>query len=104
MENPGPQTLVEVLKLAAGARPKFEALRFKRKKEWTSITTEKVLERVRNVTLGLYDMGVRKGDHVAVLAESGPLWTISDYAILSLGAITVPIYPTQAAHQVEYIL
>ncbi|HVF88948.1 MAG TPA: long-chain fatty acid--CoA ligase [Blastocatellia bacterium] len=104
MENPEPQTLVEVLKLAARARPEFEALRFKQKREWTGITTRRVLERVRNVTLGLYDLGVRKGDHVAILAESGPLWTISDYAILSLGAITVPIYPTQAVRQVEYIL
>ncbi|HET9532844.1 MAG TPA: long-chain fatty acid--CoA ligase, partial [Blastocatellia bacterium] len=41
---------------------------------------------------------------VAVLAEGGPLWTISDYAILSNGAVNVPIYPTQPVHQVEYIL
>ncbi|HYP25493.1 MAG TPA: long-chain fatty acid--CoA ligase [Blastocatellia bacterium] len=104
MENPRPQTLVELLKLAARSRPQFEALRFKHKKEWTGVTTEKVLERVRNVALGLYGLGVRKGDYVAMLAESGPLWTISDYAILSLGAVNVPIYPTQAVHQVEYIL
>jgi long-chain acyl-CoA synthetase len=39
-----------------------------------------------------------------VLAEGGPLWTISDYAILSNGAVNVPIYPTQPVHQVEYIL
>ncbi|HVG21044.1 MAG TPA: long-chain fatty acid--CoA ligase [Blastocatellia bacterium] len=104
MENPRPHTLVELLKMAVAARPKFEALRFKQDKHWTGMTGERLLERVRNVTLGLYDLGVRKGDHVAMLAESGPMWTISDYAILSNGAVNVPIYPTQPVHQVEYIL
>ena len=104
MENPRPQTLVELLKMAVAARPRAEALRFKQDKRWTGMTGERLLERVRNVALGLYDLGIRKGDHVAILAESGPMWTITDYAILSNGAINVPIYPTQPVHQVEYIL
>jgi long-chain acyl-CoA synthetase len=104
MGNSTPHTLVELLKMAVAARPGAEALRFKQDKQWTSMTGERLLERVRNVTLGLYDMGVRKGDHIAILAESGPAWSISDYAILSNGAVNIPIYPTQPAHQVEYIL
>jgi len=68
------------------------------------MTAERLLERVRNVALGLYHRGIRKGDRIAILAESGPLWTIADYAILSGGAVNVPIYPTQPTHQVEYIL
>ncbi|MFP5264006.1 MAG: AMP-dependent synthetase/ligase [Blastocatellia bacterium] len=104
MGNSTPHTLVELLKMAVAARPGAEALRFKQDKQWTGMTGERLLERVRNVTLGLYDMGVRKGDHIAILAESGPTWSISDYAILSNGAVNVPIYPTQPAHQVEYIL
>jgi long-chain acyl-CoA synthetase len=63
-----------------------------------------LLERVRHVALGLYDLGIRKGDRVAILAESGPAWSITDYAVLSNGAVNVPIYPTQPVHQVEYIL
>ena len=58
----------------------------------------------RSYALGLYHHGIRKGDRVAILAESGPLWSITDYAILSSGAVNVPIYPTQPTHQVEYIL
>jgi long-chain acyl-CoA synthetase len=104
MENSKPDTLVELLKMAVAARPQVEALRFKQDKKWTGMTGERLLERVRNVTLGLYDLGVRKGDHIAMLAESGPMWTISDYAILSNGAVNIPIYPTQPVHQVEYIL
>jgi long-chain acyl-CoA synthetase len=104
MENSNPQTLVELLKRAVAARPRSEALRFKQGKQWTGITAERLGERVRNVALGLYSLGIRKGERVAMLAESGPLWSISDYAILANGAVNVPIYPTQPVHQVEYIL
>src|ERR1044071_5293095 len=104
MNDTRPKTLVELLKTAVSAQPRKDVLRFKQDKQWAVLTAEKLLERVRNVALGLYDFGIRKGDRVAMLAESGPLWSISDYAILSNGAVNVPIYPTQPAHQVEYIL
>ncbi|MDQ3011658.1 MAG: long-chain fatty acid--CoA ligase, partial [Acidobacteriota bacterium] len=61
-------------------------------------------ERVRNLTLGLHRLGVRAGDRVALLAESSPDWSEADYAILSCGAINVPIYPTQAIDQVAFII
>ncbi len=104
MNDSSPKTLVELLKTAVSARPQKDVLRFKQDKQWAAISAEKLLERVRNVALGLYDFGIRKGDRVAMLAESGPLWSISDYAILSNGGVNVPIYPTQPQHQVEYIL
>jgi long-chain acyl-CoA synthetase len=104
MEDHKPQTLVELLKQAVAAGPDREVLRFKQDKAWVGITAERLLERVRNVALGLYRLGIRKGDRIAILAESGPLWSITDYAVLSNGAVNVPIYPTQPPHQVEYIL
>lgn len=104
MKNSDPKTLVELLNRAVARDPAREVIRFKQDKQWTGITGERLIERTRNTALGLYSEGVRKGDRVAILAESGPLWSISDYAILSLGAINTPIYPTQAVHQVEYIL
>ena len=104
MKNSDPKTLVELLKRAVARNPTGEMIRFKQNKQWTAITGDQLLARVRNTAAGLYLEGVRKGDRVAILAESGPLWSISDYAILSLGAVNVPIYPTQAVHQVEYIL
>jgi long-chain acyl-CoA synthetase len=104
MKNSDPKTLVELLKRAVARNPADEVIRFKQNKQWVALTGEQLLARVRNTAAGLYLEGVRKGDRVAILAESGPLWSISDYAILSLGAVNVPIYPTQAVHQVEYIL
>jgi long-chain acyl-CoA synthetase len=79
-------------------------LRFKEKKVWMGITGRQLVERVSNIALALRAAGVRRGDAVAILAESGPLWSITDYAILATGAINIPIYPTQPPHQVEYIL
>src|ERR1700686_464119 len=104
MKDRKPHTLVELLRHSVEARPDREVLRFKQDKAWSSMTAERLFHRVRNVALGLYHQGIRKGDRVAILAESGPLWSITDYAALSNGAVIVPIYPTQPLHQVEYIL
>jgi long-chain acyl-CoA synthetase len=104
MNNSKPGTLVELLKSAVAMRPDEGVLRYKQGGVWTGIASVELINRVRDVALGLYAHGVRKGDRVAMLAESGPLWTISDYAILANGAINVPIYPTQPVGQVEYIL
>jgi long-chain acyl-CoA synthetase len=104
MKDHRPRSLVELLKQAVAAGPDRQVLRFKHDKAWDGMTAERLLERVRNVALGLYRLGIRKGDRIAILAESGPLWTITDFAVLSGGAVNVPIYPTQPPHQVEYIL
>lgn len=79
-------------------------MRYKRDKAWQDITGAQLMERIRHLALALHERGVRKGDRVAILAESCPEWSITDYAILACGGVTVPIYPTQAVEQVGYIL
>ncbi len=59
---------------------------------------------VKDLALGLASLGVTKGDRVALLSENRPQWAFSDFAILSLGAINVPIYPSLLPKQIEYIL
>lgn len=103
LDNP-PRTLVELLRRATDKRPDAEVLRFRQNKQWVGMTGRELFRRVRSLALALDEMGIRQGDPVAMLAESGPLWTITDYAILSIGAVNVPLYPTQPVHQVEYIL
>jgi len=104
MDQSQPTTLVELFVQATSRQADKEVVRFKQNKRWVGLTGRQLFERVMNVALGLRDFGVRKGDAVAILAESGPLWSIADYAILCNCAINVPIYPTQPVHQVEYIL
>ncbi|HYN25753.1 MAG TPA: long-chain fatty acid--CoA ligase, partial [Pyrinomonadaceae bacterium] len=67
-------------------------------------SAETFADRVRHVALGLAALGIKRGDRVALLSENRPEWSITDLAILSLGAINVPIYTTQAIDQIRYIL
>jgi long-chain acyl-CoA synthetase len=83
---------------------KQDALNHKLGDEWINISADTFVARVRNVALGLADMGIKPGDRIALLSENRPEWSIADLAILSLGAINVPIYTTQAVDQIRYIL
>src|ERR1044072_953802 len=89
---------------AALGHNKTDALNHRAEGKWVNITAETFVERVKNCALGLAALGVRPGDRIALLSENRPEWSIVDMAILSLGAINVPIYRTQAVEQIEYIL
>ena len=68
------------------------------------MSSKEVFERVRELALGFASLGVAAGDKVAIVSESRPEWVMSDLAALSLGAVTVPIYPTLSGAQARYIL
>src|SRR6266511_4339822 len=89
---------------AALKHAKRDALNHKIDNEWVNISAERFVERVRDVALGLAEFGIKPGDRIALLSENRPEWSIADFAILSLGAINVPIYTTQALEQIRYIL
>src|SRR5262249_61784760 len=71
---------------------------------WVHTSGKEFVERVRHVALGLADLGIRAGDRVALISENRPEWSIADLAILSVGAVTVPLYTTQAVDQIQFIL
>src|SRR2546423_765024 len=83
---------------------KQDALNHKIGGKWINISAETFVDRVQNVALGLVELGIKPGDRIALLSENRPEWSIADLAILSLGAINVPIYTTQAVDQIRYIL
>src|SRR5947199_2817456 len=102
---PGNLNTVPKLCLAAiRNHAKRDALNTKRTGEWQHIPAETFIARVRHIALGLAELGIKAGDRVALLSENRPEWSIVDLGILSLGAINVPIYTTQAVEQVRYIL
>jgi long-chain acyl-CoA synthetase len=76
----------------------------KRASSWVSISSTEIYRGVVGVARALESWGIRKGDRVAILSENRPEWTITDFATLSLGAVTVPIYATQTAEQTANIL
>jgi long-chain acyl-CoA synthetase len=83
---------------------KPNALNYKTNDVWMSFSGSEFFEKVKNLALGLADLGVKAGDRVAVISENRPEWSFSDLAILSLRAVSVPIYTTQAVEQIRYIL
>ena len=66
---------------------------------WEAISADRALADVAHLAAGLRNLGVRRGDRVALLGETRYEWAVSDLAILGLGAITVPLYPTLTADQ-----
>lgn len=69
-----------------------------------SYTWHEWMNLVRETALGLHALGIRKGDHIGILSENCPEWTFADLGILSLGAVTVPIYPTSSSDDIRYII
>jgi long-chain acyl-CoA synthetase len=59
---------------------------------------------VASIMAYLRKRGVKKGDRVAILGWNSPEWVWGDFAIQSIGAVTVPIYPNSSAEQVNYVL
>ena len=63
-----------------------------------------MLEIARPLGLGLTDLGIEKGDRVAILANTRPEWTYFDFAALWIGATVVPIYQTNSPEECRYVL
>src|SRR5436190_6897756 len=83
---------------------KRDALAYKVEGVWNYLNGEAVIERVKHIALGLAALGVKAGDKVAIISENRPEWSFVDLAILSLRAVNVPIYTTQAVDQIRYII
>ncbi|MBY9073776.1 AMP-dependent synthetase/ligase [Nocardioides sp. WL0053] len=71
---------------------------------WTDVTAAQFLGQVRAVAKGLVAAGIGEGDRVALISKTRYEWTLLDYAIWCAGAVTVPVYETSSAEQVEWIL
>jgi long-chain acyl-CoA synthetase len=70
----------------------------------TDVTAAEFLAEVQGVAKGLVAAGIDVGDRVALLSKTRYEWTLLDYAIWFAGAVTVPIYETSSAEQIQWIL
>ena len=71
---------------------------------WTDVTCAQAAEQIRSAALGLIAEGVQPGDRVSIFSATRYEWAILDFAILAVGAVTVPIYETSSAEQVRWVL
>jgi long-chain acyl-CoA synthetase len=99
-----PVTLVEVYERAVRQHPKPDTLNYKSNGAWQAISADEMQKRARWIALGLYSLGVRRGDRVALLSESRVEWVLADQGCIFAGAVSVPVYPTLTPPQVGYIL
>ncbi|MBV8727716.1 MAG: long-chain fatty acid--CoA ligase [Candidatus Eremiobacteraeota bacterium] len=89
---------------SALSRSHADALVERRGHGWQSSSSEEVLKRAENLAAGLHDFGLQSGDRVALISPNRVDWVISDLGILLGGFVVVPIFPTQALDQVQYII
>ena len=72
--------------------------------KWLPISSSDLHRNVAGTVHALQEWGIRKGDRVAILSENRPEWSTADFAILLLGAVTVPVYSTLTPEQTAYTL
>jgi len=71
---------------------------------WEGASWNEYYERARAVGLGLYSLGIRKGQMVALLADNRLEWLYADLGTLGIGAVVIPVYQTLVSEEIEYIL
>ncbi len=98
------ETLIQIFLDAAGRKGTAPLFMSKRDGAWHATSGVQAVETVENVAHGLEMLGVRRGDRVAIFAESRVEWALADLAILGLGAVTVPIYATVTGPQCAALL
>ncbi|MCK5520442.1 MAG: AMP-binding protein, partial [Candidatus Marinimicrobia bacterium] len=98
------ETLTALLRNSAHDYKDNIALQFKKDGEWKGISYREMLEKVDQIGLALFAAGLERSDKVAIFSPNRPEWAIADFAIQSVTAITIPIYATNTAAQVDYIL
>ena len=99
-----PSTIMELVESGYPTNTSGVVAATKKGGEWTEMSVDDFKTYVRHFALGLYQLGVRKGDKVAIHSENRAEWIISDQAILSIGAVDVPVYTSQHGAQVKFIL
>jgi len=102
--NRSKKTLPEIIYEGLDNHPGGLFTSTKRGGKWHKTHVDEFRLKVKKFAMGLYKLGVRRGDKVAIHSENSTEWLICDLAILSIGAANVPIYPTQPGDQIKYIL
>jgi long-chain acyl-CoA synthetase len=99
-----PQTLPELFLQSIQKHDLDDALNYKKDGEWRAISSKEMIQGIEEIALGLYSIGLRKGDRAAILSANSPNWTLTDAGCQFSGVIDVPIYTTLAPQAVQYIL
>jgi len=100
----GSKTIADLLPLAVKQHADQPAQRYKVGDDWVDISYAQLGEAVREVALGLVDLGIQPGEKISILAHTRPEWTHACFGILTAGAILVTIYQTNSPGECQYVL
>ena len=97
-------TLSELLLNSLKSYPKDEFMLVKKDGRFEPLSMAEFGRTIEHLSLGLGELGLGTGDKMIILSENRPEWTMTDFACICRGGITVPVYTTLTPHQVEYII
>ncbi|HPT13198.1 MAG TPA: long-chain fatty acid--CoA ligase [Bacteroidales bacterium] len=89
---------------AATFKPKDDVLAAKDNGIWVKYTIQDYIKAADNISYGLMELGIGKGDNIATIAASRPEWNFIDMGIMQTGAVHVPLYPTISEDDYRFIL
>jgi long-chain acyl-CoA synthetase len=104
MIGTGSRTMADLIPLAAARQGGKPALKHKVDGEWVEVSYRQLEGTVRELALGLVDLGIEPGDRVSILSHTRPEWTYACFATFAAGAIVVSIYQTNSAEECHYVL
>lgn len=102
--KPRPTRLFDILDRQLDEFPQEVCIATKQKGEWRNHTTAHLIQEAEKLALGLLDFGILPGNRVAIASGNRSEWCIVDQALLRIGAVNVPIYPTSSVEDYAYIL
>src|ERR671919_993563 len=100
----GSKTIADLLPLAVERFGDVAAQRFKVGDEWKDVSYARLGESVKEVALGLVDLGIEAGAKISILAHTRPEWTEACFGILTAGGTLVTIYQTNSPEECQYVL
>jgi long-chain acyl-CoA synthetase len=86
------KTIYDLIKHIETNYSSKQAFNFYDNNVWHSLSTEEFIYDLKRLTYGLISLGVKKGDHVGIMASPSPNWSMADLAIIMAGGITVPLF------------
>ncbi len=98
------KTVSEMFYDVTGRFATRDLLHEKVKKEWIGYSGDRIRQTVEDLSYGLSALGVKRGEHVAILSNNCPRWAFTDYSCAISGLISVAVYPTLTAQQIQYIV
>lgn len=84
--------------------PLKNAINFKDGDKWKGYNTEQVIKISNQLSLGLLELGIKKGDNIALISGSRPEWNFVDLAVQQIGAVLVPMYTNLGVRDYKYII